>query len=309
MREIRNNYPLSVVYILVIIAMLFWSFAYIWVKQLYEMGFDLPITITFFRLIVASIVLTVVTYLLKIKDNVLKTDYKYMFLLAFAEPFCYFLGEMYGMLYVSATIAAVMIATIPLVIPVFAWLFIREKVNIYEIVGLIVSFFGVLILVLEDLNLGGKIIGFLLMGIAILSGTGYSILVKKMADKYNALTITKYQSIIGMCLFLPLFATVEFKAFSDSPFTFDTLRFILLLGVLPSSISFTFLAIGIRRLGVVRASIFSNLIPVFVGIMSFFILKETFTLTKILAMSVVVFGLFVSQLNRIRRPLCLDYLF
>jgi drug/metabolite transporter (DMT)-like permease len=304
MREIRNDYSLSVVYILVIIAMLFWSFAYIWVKQLYELGFDLPITITFFRLIVASTVLTGVTYLLRIRDNISRGDYKYMFFLAFAEPFCYFLGEMYGMLYVSATIASVMIATIPLVLPLFAWLFIRERVNIYEILGLIVSFIGVMILVLEDLNLGGKLIGFLLMGVAVLSGTGYSILVKKMADKYNALTITKYQSIIGMCLFLPLFLTVEFKVFAGSSFSFGAFRFIILLGILPSCISFTFLAMGIRRLGVVRAGIFSNLIPVFVGVMSFFILKETFSLTKILAMCVVAFGLFVSQLNKIRRVNC-----
>ena len=50
-------------------------------------------------------------------------------LMALFEPFIYFLGESYGLLYVSSTVAAVIVATIPLISPLFAWYFFREKLN------------------------------------------------------------------------------------------------------------------------------------------------------------------------------------
>jgi drug/metabolite transporter (DMT)-like permease len=304
----RKEYPLSIVYLLTVLAMLFWSFAFIWVAQLYQLGYR-PIGVVFLRLVVASVVLVAVTRLLRINDVIQKKDYKLIFFLAFAEPFCYFLGESFGMLYVTPTLASIIVSTIPLVTPIFAWMLLRERVNVYEIVGLLVSFLGVLILVVEDLNLGGKVIGVLLMIVAVLSGTAYGIILKKLADNYPALTITKYQTFIGMLLFLPLFYIFEFRHFTEMTIDLSSFKYILLLGILPSSLSFTFLAIAVRRLGVVRTNIFSNLIPVFVGIMAFYVLKEAFSGLKITAMCVVVLGLFVSQLNKIRIRSYLIFLF
>jgi len=300
----KKDYPIGVVYFVTILAMFFWSCAFIWVSQAYAIGFR-PITVVFFRLIVASVVLTIITKFMGIKDTIKKEDYKLIFFLAFAEPFCYFLGESFGMLFVSPTLASILVSTIPLVTPIFAWMFLKEKVGLFEIVGLIVSFLGVVILVMEDLNLEAKLIGVFLMLIAVFGGTAYGILLKLLADKYPALTITKYQTYIGVILFMPLFFIFEFNQFlglfsqSTLRYFFPLFKYILLLGALPSSFSFTFLAVAVRRLGVVKTNIFSNLIPVFTGLMAYLILKEPFSLSKMLAMGIVVVGLFVSQMGRL----------
>jgi len=99
-------------YIAVSLAMIFWSFTFIWYKEVYH--FYNPITTVFFRLILSSIFLFALMYPLKRLQKIQKGDFKYFLLVSFFEPFLYFIGESYGIKYVSTTLAAVVIATIPL---------------------------------------------------------------------------------------------------------------------------------------------------------------------------------------------------
>jgi len=286
-----------VIYTLLIIAMVFWSFAFIWIKQLLNIGF-LPLTIVFFRLIIAASFMTLLCYFLNIQEKIHRQDYKYLFLLAFAEPFCYFLGENFGMQYVSASLASLMVALIPPITPIFAWIFIKEKVCFNQIIGLVISFLGVIVLVAEDWNLQGTINGVLLMLLAVLSGTVFTILLRRLVNKYSALTITKWQTIIGMLLYLPLFFLFDFQKFIHTRFVIYDYKNIICLGALASSIAFVFLTMGVKRIGVVRTNIFTNLIPVFAGVFAFFVLREPLTTAKIIAMLIVLAGLFMSQAKR-----------
>jgi len=296
----KKEYPLPIIYTLTVIAMFFWGIAFVWVTQAYEIGFR-PITLVFLRLAVASVVLTIATYFIKSTDKIQKKDYKYFFLLAFAEPFLYFMGESFGMLYVSPTLASIIIATVPLFTPVFAWFLLREQVNIFEIIGLLVSFVGVSVLVIENLSLDGRPIGILLMFVAVLGGTFYGITLKKLTGSYSALFITKYQTYIGLLLFMPFFYLIDYSHFIHTPFIWTDYRYILLLGILPSSISFTLLAMAVHRLGIVRANIFSYLVPVFTALMAFYVAIEPFSRLKLLGMALVIEGLCFSQMNKLQR--------
>ena len=293
----KKDYPISLTYLLTVLAMFFWSFAFIWVTQAYQLGLK-PFTVVFLRLVVASVVLTFITKLMKINNTIEKKDYKLIFFLAFAEPFCYFLGESFGMLYVTPTLASIIVSTIPLVAPIFALFILHERIGLFEIIGLLVSFAGVLILVLNDLKIGGELKGVLLMCLAVLGGTAYMIILKLLASNYPALTITKYQTYIGMLLFMPLFFIFEFnEMIQEKTLNLNSFKYLFLLGALPSSFSFTFLAVAVRRLGVIKTNIFSNLIPVFVGLMAFIILKEEFKAVRIIAMGIVILGLFISRIR------------
>ena len=76
-----------------------------------------------------------------------------------------------------------MISTIPVMIIVFCWIFKIEKTNIYQILGVIFSLFGVVIIItkadlviLLDLNFNK---GDLWMVVAMFSWAMYSALLKK----------------------------------------------------------------------------------------------------------------------------------
>ena len=99
------------VYAAVIMAMIFWAFSFIWFKMANE---DLrPVTIVFLRLTIAVALLTTYLTLTKKFAKIQKGDFKLFMILAVFEPFIYFLGESYGLTYVSATVCSVLISTIP----------------------------------------------------------------------------------------------------------------------------------------------------------------------------------------------------
>ncbi|HPY96244.1 MAG TPA: DMT family transporter [Candidatus Cloacimonadota bacterium] len=289
---------LAIVYVYAVFAILCWSFSFIWIKQLYDMGFK-PITVVMFRLVIASLILHLISKLFFKKEKIAKEDYGRFLLLAFFEPFCYFMGESFGMQYVSASLASIIVALSPLTTPVFAWFFIKERVNMYEMFGLVVSFAGVLMLVLNDFKLEGQIIGYLLMFVAVIGGSCFGIVLKGITEKYSALTIVKAQTLIGSFLFLPFFLIWEMPHFLTQGFQMKAYVNLSLLAIFPSSIAFIIFTIMVRNLGAVKANVFTYLIPIITTILSYFILKESFSLIKVGAMLIVILGLFVSQLERL----------
>ncbi|HLN52634.1 MAG TPA: DMT family transporter, partial [Lentimicrobium sp.] len=139
-----NPAPQSLVkyYIFIILSMLFWGMSFIWTNIALK-DFD-PISVIFFRLVLSSVILYSYIKISGNTEKIAKEDRKWFFLLALAEPFFYFLGENFGLQFVSPAITSAIIATIPLVAPIVAYLFLHEKVDRYTIIGILLSFFGII---------------------------------------------------------------------------------------------------------------------------------------------------------------------
>jgi drug/metabolite transporter (DMT)-like permease len=105
--------------------------------------------------------------------------------------------------------------------------------------------------------------------------------------------------MLGALLFLPFFLIWEFAHFKAQTPVLQPYILLTLLAIFPSTIAFILLTITVRQIGVVRANIFTNLIPIFTGVLSFFIIGEKFTSIKIIAIIIVILGLFLSQLHRV----------
>ena len=281
-------------------AAFFWSFSFIWFKVAYQ-GYN-PITVVIFRLIIAALLITIIAVFLKRLQKPSKEDYGLFVLMAFFEPFIYFLGESYGLKYVSSTVAAVIVATIPLISPVFAWYFFREKLKWMNVAGLAFSFFGVGLVVLNgSFQFNASPLGVGLEFIAVFAAIAYSIVLRKLVFRYNTLSIIAYQNIIGIVFFLPVWLIVDFNDFISRPFHPEAFRAIIFLAIFASTLAFVFFTQSIRQIGVNRSNTFINLIPVFVAILSYFILKESLGTQQIVGIFVVVIGLFLAQIKRKRK--------
>ena len=281
-------------------AAFFWSFSFIWFKVAF-LGYN-PVTVVIFRLTIAAVLITIIAAFLKRLQKPTKKDFWLFVLMAFFEPFIYFLGESYGLKYVSSTVAAVIVATIPLISPVFAWYFFRERLKWMNAAGLVFSFFGVGLVVLNgSFQFDASPLGVGLEFIAVFAAIAYSIVLKNLVSRYNTLSIIAYQNIIGIVFFLPVWLVVDFNDFITRPFHPEAFRAIILLAVFSSTLAFVFFTKSIRSIGVNRSNSFINLIPVFVAILSFFILKEELGGQKIVGIMVVVAGLFLAQIKRKRK--------
>ncbi|MBM3420803.1 MAG: DMT family transporter, partial [Bacteroidetes bacterium] len=202
------------VYVAIVVAMLFWSFSFVWFKM--ANVFYRPITIVFLRLVIAVALLSLFLWLTGAfrRITIKKEDRKYFLLLGFLEPFLYFLGESFGLTYVSSTTGSVLISTIPVFAAIGAWLLFGEKLRLINYAGIILSFAGVLIFIINpDGSLSYSLHGLLLMLLAVLSAVGYNLTLKHLAGNYNPVFIVNVQNIIGLVLFLPLFLIFELDHF------------------------------------------------------------------------------------------------
>ena len=281
-------------------AAFFWSFSFVWFKIAF-LAYN-PLTVVIFRLAISAVLITIIAAVLKRLQKPTRKDLRLFILMAFFEPFIYFLGESYGLKYVSSTVAAVIVATIPLFTPLAAWYFHQEKVKWMNGIGLFFSFIGVGLVVLNgSFQLNASPLGVGLEFMAVFAAIAYAIVLKSLASRYNTLTIIAYQNIIGILFFLPLWLVIDFRTLLQTPFHPQAFRAIILLAVFSSTLAFVFFTQSVRQIGVNRSNTFINLIPVFVAIFSFLILKEELGLQKIAGIAIVVTGLFLAQIKRKQR--------
>ena len=284
------------VYLALILAMIFWAFSFVWVKEVYLVYG--PLTTVLFRLVIASVLLLAFAFLTGKIVKIERKDYGTFVLLSFFEPFLYFMGESYGLMYVSSTVGAIIVATIPLFSPIAASRFHGEKLSPRTFIGILLSFFGVSIVVLDNsFNLTASPLGIALEFLAVLSAIGYIVVLKKLAVKYNPTSIITYQNLLGIIYFLPLWLVFEFRDFTSVPFNFPAFAGILKLSVFASCIAFIFYAHSVKRLGINSVNIFINIIPVFTALFAWYILDEPLTLRKFIGIVVVITGLLLAQVK------------
>lgn len=289
-------------YAALVLAMIFWSFSFVWFKianRSYE-----PIAIVFIRLCIAIVFLSAFLLVTKRFKRVRKADRKYFLLLAIFEPFLYFLGESFGLTYVSSTVGSVIISTIPVFAVIFAFVIYRERLKLINYIGVIVSFAGVLIFITNSsgsITLNPK--GLALMFLAVMAAVGYNMVLYRLTSDYDPVTIVNIQNIIGAILFLPLFLIFDLKDLMATGIVTESFGSIVLLAVFASCGAFVLFAYSVRHLGISRANIFSNLIPVFTAIFAFFIVGDRITVRNAIGMLVVIAGLFLSQARKKRAPI------
>ena len=286
----------------VVLAMIFWSFSFIWFK-IANKTFH-PITIVFIRLLFSVILMTVFLVVTKNYMKIKKGDWKLFLMLAVFEPFFYFLGESFGLTYVSATVCSVLISTIPVFATIGAWLIFKEKLKAINYAGIIISFIGVLVFILNiDGSISFEIKGLGLLLLAVLSAVGYNLTLSRLVENYSPVYIVNVQNIIGAVLFLPLFLILDFKSFISTPFTFNMFKPIIELSIFASCGAFILFAWSVRNMGITKANVFSNCIPVFTALFSFILMGEKLTIQNISGMIIVIAGLFMSQMNGRRKDL------
>ena len=265
-----------------------------WVKIVY-LVYN-PITTVLLRLIISSILLFAIGKSLNRIQKINKADRRQLILLAFFEPFMYFMGESFGLKHVSSTLGAVIISTIPLLSPVAAYFFYKEKIGTKTVVGILISIIGVAVIIFnKQLNLIASPSGIALMFLAVASAVAYSIVLKNLASKYTPLTLISCQNLLGIGLFLPSFLIFEWQHFINASPTAEVWIALLQLAIFASSLAFIFFTYGLKHLGITKSNIFINAIPVFTAIFAYFVLNETLSFQKMLGISIVISGLFLSQ--------------
>ena len=288
-------------YIFLILATLFWSGNFIVGKaaSLFEIP---PFTLNFYRWTFAWLILAPFTLkeIFK-KKNYILNNIKLILILGITSITVFNSIVYYSLNFTQVISGVLMISTIPVMIIFFCWVFKIEKTNFYQILGVLFSLMGVVVIVtnadvnkLLNLNFNK---GDLWMVVAMLSWAMYSALLRK--KKFELSQISLLQTIIsaGLILLLPAYLiemALGYRVNIHLPFIL-TLTYVVLF---PGLASFFFWIKGISIIGSNRSGIFLHLMPIFSTIMALLIFKEKFMTFHLIGAILIITGIILSSKGR-----------
>ena len=291
----QSNRKSIIAYVSIIFSMIFWGISFVWTKELLNANFPVFLILTI-RLAIASLLMFSVFKLMGKLERIEKTDLPKFFLLALFEPFLYFIGENFSMHFVDASFAAIMIALLPIVNPIALHIFNKDKIGWNLLFGAVISVIGIMIMSTNPEG-GIKISwqGTLLLLLAVFAGSGYSVILSRLINKYNPITITTTQNIVGLLYFLPCLLIFDLDKISSVVWTKDAILSLVFLAIFCSAGAFMLYSYSAKLLSVIKVSIFTNAIPVVTIIVAIILGQELFSFLKVLGILIVVSGLLLSQ--------------
>jgi drug/metabolite transporter (DMT)-like permease len=290
----------TLIYVASMFAIILWGMSYIWTDQLIEQ--EIPIFyFVFVRIFMAGLVLFLFNTAYARIKRIQRQDLGKFFLLAFFEPFIYFICETFGLkLTGSPTLSAMVVATIPLFSIGAGILFFREKINVINIVGILFSLVGIVLVAMAKGELGAHFIwGVVLLVIAVIAEVGHASITKSLSGNYPSQTIVMYQFLIGSIYLFPLFLWKGLDSFDvEVYFDGDVWYPIICLAILCSSLAFSLWVSTIKNLGVAKSSIFSALIPVAAALIAWVIGHEMLNQRQWVGIGISTLGVILSQYTR-----------
>ena len=208
----------------------------------------------------------------------------------------FMLLSLYGVDYTTAFSNALLVGTTPLFTAVLVTASRLESVSRYAWTGLVLSFVGVLVFVLDKLLAGRVTAGFgdVLSLSAALFFAAYTVVNKHLLERYPPAVLTAYGLTIGAVPVLVL----SFPSLLSQPW--DEVTWVGWGGlvwaiVFPVYVAWTVWSWAGARLGVAHVSRYMFLVPAVSGAASWWLLDERFGPLKLTGAVVVVAGLAVAR--------------
>lgn len=292
----KNKATIAV--IALIIGQIFWGTSYILTE--YALRVFPPATLVSMRLAIAALILGLIALcsgqLVRIPWKV----YRWFFLASFCEPFVYFLCEAMALQRMSSMVASVILSFIPLLTPLLTYYFLREKITIKNLIGIVVSIAGVLMVIIEKGQVTVDLLGVVFLLIAMVGAVGYSLVIRKVPEEYNTLSVVFYMFCTALIFFIPTALITEWGEITtlvaNPPAEMrNALMAIVGVAVTSSCIAFLFYSYGVRIIGPNKASVFNNIQPAVTALFAWWFMSQPMDWVKILGIAVLIFGMFVAQ--------------
>ena len=285
------------VYVVSLVAIILWGLSYLWSQRL--LIYDVPVEyFVFVRVLLAGLLLLLLNLSTGHSLRIHRGDWWKFLLLAFCEPFVYFVCETYGIdLTGSPTLSALIIASTP-ILSVFAGIcFFRERITWLNILGILVCLGGIVMVTASAGELGPHfVLGVLLLLAAVVAEVGHASFTKSLSGDYTPQVIVMYQFLFGSVYLLPLFVTKGLPGFLPVWLSWDVMGPVLCLALLCSGVAFTLWVSSIKRLGVAKSSIFLAMIPVVTAISGQLMGQEFLSRLQWTGIAVAVVGVVLSQI-------------
>jgi len=292
------NFKINFAYLFLFLAVLFWAGNFIVRK--YASYYEIPpFSLNFYRWFFAWLILLPFTFKEIIsKKNYILENYKFYILLGITSVTIFNSIVYYSLNFTQVISGVLMISTIPVMIMFISSILKIERTNIFQILGVICSFVGVILIITKanldllvnlDFNKGD-----LTMVVAMLSWATYSALLKKRKHELSQLSLLEVIITFGLIFLIPIYITeysLGFEISLNKPFILVLIYVVLF----PGLAAFICWIKGISLIGPNRSGVFLHLMPILSALMAMIIFKEKFMLYHLLGAFFILSGIILSN--------------
>jgi drug/metabolite transporter (DMT)-like permease len=243
--------------------------------------------------VAGALVLFWIVGTLFVKEKVDRKDLPRMALLAVFGVACNQLFFLKGLNSTTPINASIIMISNPIIVLLFATLFIKEKVSMSKITGITLGIAGALIMLIYNKNFtfgSDTIVGDLMILVNSISWACYVVLVKPLMQKYNTFTIVKWVFLFGFIYVLP-FGYYEIKLVDWNTLPSFILKDIFFVVVITTFFAYILNTYALRALSPSVVSVYIYLQPFLATLIAiYYYHNDELDARKILAASLIIVG-------------------
>ncbi|MEM8566703.1 MAG: DMT family transporter [Bacteroidota bacterium] len=274
-----------------VVAIVFFSAKAVFVKMAYRYEIE-AIPLLLLRMAFAFPVYLVLAFIKKPnrpKDIILK-DYLWVIGLGFIGYYLASLTDFFGLEYIKASLERIILFIYPTLVIFITRIFFGRKPGKWQVVAIVVSYIGILITFVDELELSGDKdgvwIGGLLVFLSAFCYASYLVGSGWLIPKFGSVAFTSYAMIVStVCVFLH-FGLTQPLDLSGYPIEVYGLAFgmAIISTVIPSYL----VSVSIKHLGASTFSILGSLGPISTIVLANIFLDESLTLLQLFGALIVI---------------------
>lgn len=273
---------------------LLWGTSYAAAKT--ALGHFSPSVLIGLRMVMASLVLLPFWHRLP-KPNYQPGDWKWLLGLGLLQPCLYFVLEVKALQFTSSGQAGTVAALAPLFVALLAWIWLKERMGLHGILGLLLSLTGVVLLSLgadHQQSAPNPLLGNALQLLAMLCIAFYMVILKRLSSRYDTWWLTGSQNLLGVLFFLPAVVSAPAGELLSAPP--EAWYSVVYLGGLVSLGGFGLYNMAMRWIPASQAAMSINLVPLVALFMGWLWLDEALTSLQWVAALAIFAGVVLGQL-------------
>ena len=287
-------------YLLLSLSALFWS-----LNQVFGRGLRdeiPPMAFAFWRWAIAMSVLIpfAISHVIR-QWPIIKAAWKPMLVMGIFGTAFHNALQYVGLQYTTATNGLLLNSVIPIMVIAVSWLFLGLKLTTMQRVGIILSFLGVICIVIRGDFSVLKQLAFNRGDVWILIGISlwavYTICLRWRPPQLHPIAFLWLIGSIGLIGITP-FYFFEMASGRHIVITSQSIATLIYTGLFPSILAFVFWNYGVKQFGPNKASLFLHLVPVFGSIFSITFLGERLYPFHLLGVALIFSGIYFSTAKR-----------
>ena len=288
--------------IVLCLASLFWSGNFVIGRLASVESLVSPLSLGFYRWVIAFVILTPFCFSKAFNElPLLKKQPGMIFLIILTGPTLFNTLVYLGLTATTVINALLIISTTPMLIILFNKILYRIDTNRYQMLGIIISLLGVSFVIAkgnyQNIFQSDFYSGDLFILLAVTSWALYSIFLKKNETGVSGFSFLYISFGLTVILLFPVYLFDIFIQGNYLKLSSQSLLAIGYTGIFPSIFSYICWNTGVALIGANKSGPYLHLMPIFGGILAFFIFQETLQIYHYAGIVSVIVGIKITNKN------------